>query len=148
MGLTEKIQEELKNAMKAKDGTKVSVLRMLIAALKNRRIELIKDLTDEQVLEVISSSVKRRNESIAAFRQGGRADLVAQEEAELAVLAHYLPAQLSAEEITALAREAVAESGAQAPKDVGLVMKALMPKIKGRGDGKLAKEIVERLLTP
>jgi len=148
LSLQEKIQEELKTAMKAKDGTKVSVLRMLIAALKNRRIELIRDLTPEQEVEVVSRDAKRRAESIELFRQGGRADLVAKEEAELAILGSYLPAQLSPEELTALAREAIAESGATGPAQAGMVMKALMPRIKGKADGKLAKEIVEKLLAP
>jgi len=132
--------------MKAKDGTRVSVLRLLIAALKNRRIELIRDLTPEQELEIVQREVKRRNESIEMFRQGGRSDLVEKEEAELALLKGFLPAQLSVDELTALAREAIAESGAAGPAQAGMVMKALMPRIKGKADGKQAKEIVEKLL--
>lgn len=148
MSLQEKIQEELKSAMKAKDGAKVSVLRLLLSALKNRRIELIHDLAPEQELEVVQREVKRRHESIEMFRQGERPELAAKEEAELAILQGYLPAQLSAEDLAALVREAIAESGAAGPAQAGMVMKVLMPRIKGKADGKQAKEMVERLLSP
>ncbi len=148
MSFQDRIQTDLKHAMKAKDGTRVSVLRLLLAALKNRRIELIRDLAPEQEMETVQREVKRRNESIEMFRQGGRADLVAREEAELAILRGYLPQQLSADELAALVREAIAEAGAASPAQAGMVMKALMPRIKGRADGKLAREMVEKLLAP
>jgi uncharacterized protein YqeY len=148
LSLQERVQKDLTDAMKAKDGTRVSVLRLLLAALKNRRIELMRDLAPEQELEIAQREVKRRNESIEMFRQGGRADLVAREEAELAILRGYLPQQLSAEELAALVREAVAETGAASPAQTGMVMKLLMPRIKGRADGKMAKEMVEKLLVP
>ncbi len=146
MALTATLQGDLQNAMKAKDGAKVAVLRLLIAALKNRRIELGKDLTDEQVLEIVASSVKRRHESIEMFRQGGRQDLVAEEEAGLAILKGYLPAQLSDDELRAIISAAIASSGVTSASQVGMVMKVVMPQIKGKADGKAAKEMAEKLL--
>jgi len=133
--------------MKAKDGTKVSVLRFLMAAIKNREIELKDSLDDEQVLQEIVSSAKKRRESIEAFRDAGREDLAVKEEAELAILEEYLPEQLSAEEVRKVVQEAILSVGASSPADMGKIMKEVMPKVRGKADGKMVNQIVQESLS-
>lgn len=133
--------------MKAKDGTRVSVLRFLMASIKNREIEKKDALDDAEILAEIVSSAKRRKESFEAFRDGDREDLAVKEEAELAILEEYLPDQLTEEEIRSAVQEAVAEVGAESMADLGKVMKGLMPKLQGRADGKLASQIVREILS-
>ncbi len=133
--------------MKAKDGTKVSVLRFLMAAIKNREIELKDSLDDEQVLQEIVSSAKKRRESIEAFRDAGREDLAVKEEAELAILEEYLPEQLSAEEVRKVVQEAILSVGASSPADMGKIMKEVMPKVRGKADGKMVNQIVKESLS-
>lgn len=165
MPLKEKISEDLKGALKEKRELEVSVLRLLQAAIVNREKEkrakiakgrekikeeeLAKEsqLTDEEVIEVISSEIKKRKEAILEFEKGGREDLVAKEKTELEVLQKYLPDQLSEEEIKKLAKEAVEKTGATEPKDMGKVMAELMPKVKGRAEGGLVSKIVKELLS-
>lgn len=132
--------------MKAKDGIRVSVLRFLFAGIKNREIEIRAPLEEDQILAEIASSVKRRRESVEAFLQGERQDLVDKEQAEIAILTEYLPQQLSEEEIRSLVAEAIAAAGASKPSDMGAVMKELMPRVRGRADGKLVNAIVRELL--
>ena len=152
MSIKERITQDLKDAMKAREKTRLGVLRMLKARMLEAEVEQRGtkgpdyQLGDSEALSAIASYAKQRKDSIESYRQAGRADLVAQEEAELAVVQGYLPKQLSADEIRAMAKEAVAECGAQGPKDMGGVMKVLMPRLKGAADGKLVNEIVRSLL--
>lgn len=133
--------------MKAKDGTKVSVLRFLMAAIKNREIELKDSLDDEQVLQEIVSSAKKRRESIEAFRDAGREDLAVKEEAELVILEEYLPEQLSAEEVRKIVQEAIISVDASSPADMGKIMKEVMPQVRGKADGKMVNQIVKEILS-
>ena len=133
--------------MKAKDGTRVSVLRFLMASIKGREKDKKEALEEEEVLSEIHSSAKRRKESLEAFREGGRQDLVDKEAAELVILEEYLPEQLSEDEIRSAVLETVAEVGAESMADLGKVMKGLMPKLQGRADGKLASQIVREVLS-
>jgi len=146
MGLRETIDADIKDAMKAGAKDKVSALRMLIAALKNKQIDKRRPLTDEEVAETVRSQIKQRKDSIEQFAKGGRQDLVDKETAEVAFLEVYLPQQLSREEIELAVREAVAQTGAQGPKDMGKVMKAVMPVLAGRADNKLVSELVKNAL--
>ena len=146
MGLRENIDADSKDALKSGAKDKVSTLRMLIAALKNKQIDKRRPLTEEEVIETVRSLIKQRKDSIEQFAKGGRQDLVDKETAEVAVLEAYLPQQLSREEVEAMVREAIAQTGAQGAKDMGKVMKALIPMIGGRADGKLVSELVKHAL--
>lgn len=147
MPLKEQLDADLKAAMRAKDEVKLSVVRMLKSAIKYREIELMKPLDDAGVLGVISTEIKRRKDSVEQYRAGNRADLAAKEEAEIAVLQGWLPAQLSEAELRALVEAAVQKSGAQGPKDMGAVMKLLMPDTQGKADGKVVSELVKARLS-
>jgi uncharacterized protein YqeY len=144
--LQKRIADDMKSAMKSGDTVKRDTLRMLISSVNNAEIAKQAALTDADVLGVISKEVKRHVESIDAFKKGNRADLVAKEEAEMAVLQAYLPKQMSRDEITAAAREVIAAVGAKGPGDKGKVMQQLMPKLKGKADGKDINEVVTELL--
>jgi uncharacterized protein len=147
MALKEQLDAELKTAMREKDALKLSVIRMLKSAVKYREIELMKPLDDAGVQGVIASEIKRRRDSVEQYRAGNRQDLVDKEEAELRILQAWLPAQLGAEELRAKVDEAIAKAGAQGPKDMGAVMKALMPEVQGRADGKAVSEMVKARLS-
>jgi uncharacterized protein YqeY len=148
MPLNEQIAADLTAAMKAKDATRLATLRMLKAAVMNKgMVEKGRDLEDAEVLQVIASLVKQRRDSIEQFSKAGRTDLVDKETAEIAVLEHYLPPAASADDIDAAVAAAIAETGASSPKDMGKVMKAVMPKLAGRNaDGKAVNEAVRRKL--
>ncbi len=146
MAIIDNIKKDLIEAQKSGDRFKVNCLRFFLSALKNREIELRRELTDEDVVEVAQRLAKQRRESIEGFKRGGRTDLVEKEEKELAILKEYLPEELSEEEIKRLAKECIEEVSATSKKDMGKVMKALMPKVKGRADGKLVQRIVVGLL--
>lgn len=146
MTLEEQINEDLKNAMKAKDEARLSCLRFLKAAVKNRQVEKRDKLGDDEVRSVISSLVRRATDSVKEFKQGGRAELAAKEEKEIEILSHYLPKQLSPEEIEAIVNETISELSAQGPKDLGRVMKAAMVKMAGKAQGREVNEIAKRLL--
>ena len=146
MSLKERIQTELKEAMKAHDELKVSTLRLLNSSIKNKEIDERKPLDDEGLLAILSTAAKQRRESIDQYEKGGRQDLADKEKAELAILQSYLPQQLSKDEVAAIIKETIAETGASGAKDMGKVMKALMPKVKGKADGKLVNELVKELL--
>ncbi len=133
--------------MKAKDGDRVSVLRLVLAAVQNREIELKSELDDDQILAEITSAAKRRKESIEAFKEGGREDLVLKEGKELAILEEYLPAQLSPEELKSLIQEAIESTGASSPGDMGKVMKEIMPRVQGKADGKVVNQKVKEILS-
>ena len=153
MSLKERIASEIKTAMKSGDQTTVGVLRMVNAKILEKEVELRSkkgrdyQLDDDETLGVILTYAKQRRQSIDSYREGGRDDLVAQEEAELAILQQYLPEQLSEEDLEKLIDEAISETGASGPQDMGTVMGALMPKVKGSVDGKVVSEAVRRKLT-
>jgi uncharacterized protein YqeY len=146
MGLRQKIDADIKDALKSGAKDKVSALRMVSAALKNKEIDKRRPLTDEEVIETVRALIKQRKDSIEQFAKGGRQDLVDKETAEVALLEVYLPKQLGREEVEALVRDAVAQTGAQGPRDMGKVMKALVPMIGGRADNKLVSELVKSAL--
>ncbi len=149
MSLKEQLTADMKEAMKAKEAGKqrLSVIRLVRGAVRQLEIDGKKELGDEDVLGVISKEVKQRRDSIEDFKKGGRDDLVSEAEAEIAILLEYLPKQLSEDEVRALVKEAIAATGASSPKDMGRLMKELMPKVKGRADGKMVNEIVKSLLS-
>ena len=147
MSLANTISNDIAAAMKAKDAARLSALRMLKAAVMNKGVEKNRDLDDGEVLQVIASLVKQRRDSIEQFANAVRTDLVAKETAELAVLNEYLPAAATSEEIEAAVDAAIAETGAASPKDMGKVMKAVMPKLAGKNaDGRAVNETVRRRL--
>jgi uncharacterized protein YqeY len=146
MGLRETIDGDIKGAMKSGAKDKVSALRMLSAALKNKQIEKRAPLTDGEVLDTVRSLIKQRKDSIEQFAKGGRQDLVDKEAAEVAILEVYLPQQMGREEIEKLVREVIGQTGAQGAKDMGKVMKALVPLLAGRADNKLVSELVKSSL--
>ena len=146
MALKDSIQEALKESLKRQHRTEVATLRLLLSEIKNAEIAQRKPADDEKVLDVIASEAKRRRESIEAFKLGNRGDLVAQQEAELAVLMRYLPEQMSRVEIMAAARQVVDAVGGKGPGDKGRVMSQLMPQLKGKADGREVSEVVAALL--
>ncbi|MBS0388563.1 MAG: GatB/YqeY domain-containing protein [Proteobacteria bacterium] len=146
MSLKARIQEDMKSAMRAGEKEKLAAIRMITAAIKQREVDERIELDDAQVLSVIDKMSKQRRESIAQFKAGGRADLVAKEEAELALLGSYLPAQLSEAELDALIGEAITATGAASIKDMGKVMAAIKAKAAGRADmGAIGARIKARL---
>jgi len=148
MSLNERLTDDMKAAMKAGPAGKVRLdtIRFLKAALKNVEIDKKAPLTDEDVLGVLTKQVKQLRDSIDEFEKGGRSDLIAKAQAEVEVLAGYLPQQMSETEVRELARQIVAEVGAQGPKEMGKVMGPLVARTKGRADGKLVQQIVKELL--
>ena len=147
MSIKEQLTADMKEAMKSHDKDRLSVIRFVRGAIRQAEIDGgHKELSDEDVIGVISKEVKMRKDSLEEFRKGDRQDLVAQTEAEIAVLMPYLPQQLSEEEIRTFVKEAVEKSGASSQKDMGKVMGLLMPKVKGRADGKLVNSIVREML--
>ena len=147
MGLTDKVGSDITAAMKARDAARLSALRMLKAAIMNKGVEKGRDLEDAEVLQVVSSLVKQRRDSIEQFSKAGRTDLVAKETGEVAVLEEYLPPAVSPAEIDAAVAEAIAETGAASQKDIGKVMKAVMPKLAGKNaDGRTVNDAVRRKL--
>jgi uncharacterized protein YqeY len=144
--LKDRIREALKIAVKRQQKIEVSTLRLLLSEIRYAEIAQQKPADDNKVLDVISREVRRRRESIEAFRKGNRDDLVAQEEAELAVLLSYLPRQMSRDEIMAAGRQVIDAMGANGPADKGRVMAQLMPQVKGKADGAQVSEIVSELL--
>ena len=146
MTLTERLEAAMRDAMRARDDRRTQTLRMAMAAAHNQQIARGRPLTDDEVTEVLTKQVKQRRESIEMYRGAGREDRAAAEEAEAAILAEFLPQQLTADEIEALARAAIGETGAASPADLGRVMGALSPRTKGRADGRMVSETVRRLL--
>lgn len=146
MSLTEQLQADMKTAMRDGDAHRRDTLRMVIAAAQNAAKEKREPLSDEEALAVITKEVKKRRESIEAYEDAGRDDLAAKERSEIEVLAPYLPEQMDEDEVRALVVEAVAASGASSPRDIGRVMGQLMPKTKGRADGKLVSSLVNEEL--
>jgi len=146
MTLSERIESAMRDAMRARHEQRTQTLRMAMAAAHNDKIARGRDLTDEEVVDVLTRQVKQRRESIAMYRDAGREERAMAEEAEAAILAEFLPQQLTEHEVESLARAAVAETGAASPSDLGRVMGQLSPQTKGRADGRLVSEVVRRLL--
>ena len=145
--LKEKLNNDLRQAMRGGDKVRVSVIRLVLASIKNAEIAKQATLTDSDILGVIAKEARQREESIEAFRKGNRQDLVAQEEAEMAILQQYLPQQMTRDEIIAEARQIIKELGAQGPGDKGKVMPKLIAKLKGRADGREINAVVTELLS-
>jgi uncharacterized protein len=147
MTLSDRIASAMRDAMRARDEGRTQTLRMAMAAAHNVKIARGRDLTDDEVVDVLTKQVKQRRESIALYRDAGRDDRADAEEAEAAILAEFLPAQLSEAEIEVMAAEAITAVGATGPGDLGRVMGQLSPRTKGRADGRLVSDVVRRLLT-
>ncbi len=144
--LQDKVADDLRQAQKSGDKTRVTVLRLVKAGVKNAEIAQGAPIGDAGVIDVITREVKQHRESITEFTKGNRQDLVAKEEAELATLLEYLPKQLSREEVVAIVRQVIEQVGATGPGDKGKVMSQLMPQLKGRADGREANDVVTELL--
>jgi uncharacterized protein YqeY len=142
----ERLQEDLKAAMKSGDTARRDVLRLLQSALKQKEVDERVTLSEEQVIALLMTEAKRRRESIAEAQAAGRTAVVEQETFELGVIESYLPKQLTREEIEAEVRKAMAETGVTTAKQQGELMKVLMPRVKGRADGKLVTDVVKALL--
>jgi uncharacterized protein YqeY len=148
MSLDERLVEEMKQAMKSNDKLRLSTIRMIRSALKNKEIELRKKLEDEEIVKVIQVMVRKGEESVEQFQTGGRMDLVEKEKREIEILKSFLPQPLSQEEIREIIDQSIQETQALSPKDIGKVMKAVMPKIGGKADGKLINQLVKERLSP
>jgi uncharacterized protein len=147
MALRDRLTDEMKGAMKSRDDLRLSAIRMVRAAVKNREIEQRHEFDDREIGEVIASLVKQRRESIKLFREGGRIDLAEKEEKELAILQEFLPPQLGEAELEELVMKVISECGATGLKDLGKVMKALSPQVAGRADGKTVADMVKSKLS-
>ena len=144
--LKQKLTDDLRQAMKTGDKVKRSAIRMVLASIQNAEIAKQAALENSDILSIVAKEVRQRKESIEAFKQGDRQELVAQEEAELAVLTEYLPQQMTREEIIDAARKVIEEVGAQEPRDKGKVMPKLIAQLKGRADGREINAVVTELL--
>ncbi|HWR28615.1 MAG TPA: GatB/YqeY domain-containing protein [Negativicutes bacterium] len=149
MTLRDRLTEDMKQAMKAKEAgkLKLSVIRMVRSAAKYLEIDRHKELDDNELLEVVAKEVKMRKDSLDEFRKANRPELLATLEQEIAILMEYLPEQMGETEVRALVAQAVADAQASGPKDMGKVMALLMPKVKGRADGKLVNSLVKEMLS-
>ena len=146
MTLRDRIESGMRDAMRARDERRTQTLRMAMSAAHNRQIELGRSLTDEDYLEILGRQVKQRRESTEAFRAGGRETMAANEEAEAAILAEFLPKALSGDELERIVQAAIAETSAATPADLGRVMGRVVPQTKGRADGRAVSDLVRRLL--
>jgi uncharacterized protein YqeY len=147
MSLKEKIDEDFKGALKSKEASRVSCLRILKASLKNTEVEKGRNLKDEEIQAVISSLIRKGKEAIQEFKKGGRDDLVGKEEQEIKIFYGYLPQQLSPKDIEKVVKEVIAELDVTGPKDLGKVMKVAMARMTGQAQGKEVNEIAKRLLS-
>jgi len=147
MSLIEQIERDYVEAMKSKNESKVSVLRMLKSAIQNSKIQLQKELADDDVIKTVQSQIKQRKDSIATYENGGRAELADKEKAEIEILSVYMPEQLSDEELTAIVKSAIDETGATSAADMGKVMGKVMPQVAGRADGGQISTKVKELLS-
>lgn len=147
MSLFKKMDEDLIKALRAGEKDKLAVLRGLKSDLKYRQIDKGEELTEDEVIGVLNSAVKKRRDSIEQFKTGGREDLVKNEEFGLQIIQQYLPEPISHEKLVEIIEKAIEETGADSPQKIGLVMKAVMPQVKGRADGKLINKLATELLT-
>jgi uncharacterized protein YqeY len=148
MSLEERLVEEMKQAMKSNDKLKLSTIRMIRSALKNKEIDLRKKLEDEDIVKVIQAMMRKGEESVEQFETGGRMDLVEKEKSEIEIMKSFLPKPLSQEEILEIIDQSIQETQASSLKDMGKVMKSVMPKIGGKADGKLINQLVKERLSP
>ncbi len=146
MELKQTLLSDLKGAMKSKDSLKVDTLRLLISEIKNKEIDLREELGDGAITALLTTQIKRRKEAAGMFEQGGRADLKEKEEKEMAILQGYLPEQVGEEELKQRIQAVIAETGAQGLKDMGNVMKVVVPEFKGKAEGDQIRKIVTELL--
>lgn len=146
MGLKDKLLQDLKEALKSRNSLKVDTLRLVSSEIKNKEIDLHKELGDDEIIALLSTQIKKRKEAAALYEQGGRTDLKEKEEKEMAVLESYLPEQVDEEALRRRIREVIAETGAQSPKDMGKVMKVVAPEFRGRADGNQIKTLVTEML--
>ncbi|WP_100406749.1 GatB/YqeY domain-containing protein [Bacillus solitudinis] len=147
MNLLERLNQDMKNAMRNKDKQKLSVIRMVKSSLQNEQIKLGRELTDDESLTVLNRELKQRKDSLHEFEQANREDLASKLRDELVVLEDYMPEQLSDEEVTEIVKETIAEVGASTKADMGKVMGAIMPKVKGKADGGLVNRLVQQHLS-
>ena len=148
MSLEERLVEEMKQAMRSSDKLRLSTIRMIRSASKNKEIELRKKLDDEDILRVIQGMVRKGEESVEQFQAGGRTDLVEKEQTEIEILKSFLPQPVSQEEILRVIDQSIEETQASSLKDLGKVMKSVMPKLGGKADGKLINQLVRERLSP
>ncbi|MNW29462.1 hypothetical protein SAMN04488542_102117 [Fontibacillus panacisegetis] len=146
MNLSERLNEDMKQAMKSQDKFKLSTIRMIRATIKNLEIDLKRTLNDNEVLDILSREIKQRKDALQEFEKAGREDLASNAKAEAEIIAGYLPEQLTEEEIKVIVQQTIQETGASSKADIGKVMSALMPKVKGRADGKLVNQAVQQQL--
>jgi uncharacterized protein YqeY len=146
MSLSDRLNEDMKQAMKSQDKFKLSVIRMVRSTIKNSEIDLKRPLDDNEVLDVLTREIKQRKDSLQEFSKAGRDDLADNLKAELVILAEYMPQQLSEEEVKAIVQQTIQQIGASSKADMGKVMTALMPQVKGRADGKIINQLVQQLL--
>ncbi|RAV21764.1 GatB/YqeY domain-containing protein [Paenibacillus contaminans] len=146
MSLNERLNEDMKQAMKSQDKFRLSVIRMIRSAIKNVEIDQRKTLDDSEVLDILSREIKQRRDSLLEFEKAGRDDLAVTVKQEIDVIAVYLPQQLTEEEVKEIVQQTISEVGASSKADMGKVMSALMPKVKGRADGKLVNQVVQQSL--
>ena len=147
MTLKERLQDDLKNAIRSQDDTSKRALRLALAAVKNKEIDVGRDLTDTEVVVILQKEVKTRQETLQELTQVERPEMAAAQRAELDVLTGYLPKQLDRNEIAELARKVIAQTGAEGPGQMGLVMGKLMPEVQGQADGKVVSQVVRELLS-
>lgn len=146
MSLSERLMADLKEAMRSKDVRRKDAIRMVRAAIKNAEIKWQREASDQEMVEIISGEIRRRNEALEMFRKAGRDDLVAEEEAGLAALSPYVPEQLSREEIAVVLERVITELAATGPKQLGPVMRQAMAELKGRADGHLVSQMAREML--
>ncbi|NEW05201.1 GatB/YqeY domain-containing protein [Paenibacillus sp. SYP-B3998] len=146
MSLSDRLNEDMKQAMKSQDKFKLSVIRMVRSTIKNSEIDLKRALDDNEVLDVLTREIKQRRDSLQEFAKAGRDDLADNLKAELVILAEYMPQQLSEEEVKVIVQQTIQQVGASSKADMGKVMTALMPQVKGRADGKIINQLVQQLL--
>ncbi|CAH0119623.1 MULTISPECIES: GatB/YqeY domain-containing protein [unclassified Paenibacillus] len=146
MNLSERLNEDMKQAMKSQDKFKLSTIRMVRSAIKNLEIDLKRTLDDNEVLEILGREIKQRKDALQEFEKAGRDDLAEPLKAEIEIIGQYLPEQLSEEEIQVIVQQTIQETGASSKAEMGKVMSALMPKVKGRADGKTVNRLVQQFL--
>jgi uncharacterized protein len=146
LSLTNQLDQEMKMALKNKDKQKLSTIRMLKSAIKKEEIDKKRPLNDDEIISVIMREVKQRKDSLAEYKAAGRDDLAEKEQAEIDILSAYLPEQMSEEELKALVQQVIDEVGAGSKADMGKVMSAIMPKVKGRAEGRLVNRMVQEAL--
>ncbi len=146
MGLRDDITKDMTAAMKAGDKLKLSTVRLLVSSIKYKELDLKRELNDDEVRQVVATLLRQRQDSIEQFRKGNRNDLAEKEEKEVEILKRYMPPQLSVEDLRMIVKKAAAEVGAAGMKDMGKLMKAVMPELKGKADGKAINDAVKEVL--